>query len=544
MRVTSYIPEDAAREDWDVVVVGTGMGGSTLGYELARRGRRVLFVEKGRFLHGDPRLNAAPAGGCRESEARLRVGRWPERIQGWTSFGPVEFFAPLGCGTGGSTTLYGAQLERFTPGDLQPRAQFPEVQEANLPERWPISYEELLPFYRRAEEHYSVCGTQDALNPDGQARLRTPPPLSERDQLIHDAFTAQGLHPYRSHVGYHQLQDCWECIDLCPRRCKGDAGSRSLLPALQRHGASLLPECEVLELLAERRRVTAIRARQGGRELRIRARVFVLACGALSTPALLLRSRSADWPEGLANSSGAVGRNLMLHTSDFLLIDPREERSAAGPVKSLSLNDFYCGERGKLGTLQSVGLRPQAPFILAYLRYLEEKDPRWWRRPLSRHLPRLAELAGRRFRRGSVFSTIVEDLPYADNRVLLDPGVPGGFRFVYAYSGELRRRNQLFRRELRRRLAPRLRLRVVTGGTNNINYGHACGTCRFGEDPATSVLDRDNRAHDLDNLYVSDGSFFPSSGGTNPSLTIAANALRVAGIIAGTLGGSAEPGGK
>jgi choline dehydrogenase-like flavoprotein len=544
VRITSYIPKDPAREDWDVVVVGTGMGGSTLGYELARLGRRVLFVEKGRFLHGDPRLNVAPPGGCRESDARLRVGRWPERIKGWTSFGPVEFFAPLGCGTGGSTTLYGAQLERFAPGDLEPRAQFPDLREAHLPERWPISYEELLPFYRRAEEHYSVCGTQDALNPDGQARLRAPPPLSERDQLIYDAFGAQGLHPYRSHVGYHQLEDCWECIDLCPRRCKSDAGSRSLLPALHRHGASLLAECEVLELLAERRRVTAIRARHGGHELSIRARAFVLACGALSTPVLLLRSRSADWPQGLANSSGVVGRNLMLHTSDFLLIDPRQERSAAGPIKSISLNDFYFDRRGKLGTLQSVGLRPQAPFILAYLRYLEEKDPRWWRRPLSRHLPRLAELASRRFARGSVFSTIVEDLPYPDNRVFVDPGAPNGFRFAYAYSGELRRRNQLFRRELRRRLAPRLQLRVVTGGSNNINYGHACGTCRFGDDPATSVLDRNNRAHDLDNLYVSDGSFFPSSGGTNPSLTIAANALRVAGIIAGALGGTAEPGGK
>jgi choline dehydrogenase-like flavoprotein len=186
-----------------------------------------------------------------------------------------------------------------------------------------------------------------------------------------------------------------------------------------------------------------------------------------------------------------------------------------------------------------VGLRPLAPFILGYLRYLEEKDPRWWRRRVSRYLPRIAELASRWFRRGSVFSTIVEDLPYPDNRVLFDDGAPNGSRFVYTYSSELRRRNQLFRRELTRRLAPRLHLRVVTGGSNNINYGHACGTCRFGDEPAMSVLDRNNRAHDLDNLYVSDASFFPSSGGTNPSLTIAANALRVGGIIAGVLGSSA-----
>lgn len=538
MRVVNYIPKDPACEEWDVVVVGTGMGGSTAGYELARLGRRVLFVEKGKFLHGDPRSNRPPAEGCGEENARLLVGRWPVRHKGWTSFGPVEFFAPLGCGSGGSTALYGAQLERFAAEDLRPRANFPDVPEANLPEAWPISYEELVPFYRRAEAHYGVCGTPDALNPDREAKLREPPPLSERDQFIFDSFTEQGLHPYRSHVGYHQRDDCWECIDLCPRRCKSDAGARSLLPALTEHGASLLSECEVLEVIADRRRVKTLRVRHEGRELCIAAKAFVLACGSLTTPALLLRSRSPDWPDGLANASGAVGRNLMLHTSDFLVVDQREERSSAGPVKSISLNDFYFENGLKLGTLQSVGLRPLAPFILGYLRYMEEKDPRWWRRQVSGYLPQVADVASRWFRRASVFSTIIEDLPYSDNRVLVDADAPNGSRFVYTYSRELRRRNQLFRRQVARRLSPRLPTRVVTGGRNNINYGHACGTCRFGDDPRTSVLDRTNRAHDLDNLYVVDASFFPSSGGTNPSLTIAANALRVGGIIAAAVGSS------
>lgn len=536
--VANSIPKDPAREEWDVVVVGTGMGGSTVGYELARLGRRVLFVEKGKFLHGDPRSNRPPAEGCGEREARLLVGRWPVRLKGQTSFGPVEFFAPLGCGSGGSTALYGAQLERFTGEDLRPRENFPDVPEANLPEKWPISYEELVPFYRRAEAHYGVCGTPDALNPDREATLRAPPPLSERDQFIFDSLNAQGLHPYRSHVGYYRRDDCWECIDLCRRGCKSDAGSRSLLPALAEHGASLVSECEVLEVIASRTRVEAIVVRYQGRELRIVAKVFVLACGALMTPVLLLRSRSPEWPNGLANASGAVGRNLMLHTSDLLIVDQREERSSAGPVKSISLNDFYRSDGLKLGTLQSVGLRPLPPFILGYLRYMEEKDPRWWRRSVSAHLPRVADVAGRCFRRASIFSTIVEDLPYLENRVSFDAAAPDGARFVYTYSRELRRRNQLFRRQVTRRLAPRLQTRVVTGGRNNINYGHACGTCRFGDDPRTSVLDRTNRAHDLENLYVVDASFFPSSGGTNPSLTIAANALRVGRIISEAVGGS------
>jgi choline dehydrogenase-like flavoprotein len=153
--------------------------------------------------------------------------------------------------------------------------------------------------------------------------------------------------------------------------------------------------------------------------------------------------------------------------------------------------------------------------------------------------PQLAEAAARRFRRATLFSTIVEDLPYAENRVIPDPNAPNGRRFEYTYARELDERNRHFRRQLIRRLAPRHRIRFVTGGGNNLNYGHVCGTCRFGDDPATSVLDRTNRAHDLDNLYVVDASFFPSSGGTNPSLTIAANALRVGEVIDRRLGPAA-----
>lgn len=531
MQIKDYIPEDPEREEWDVVVIGTGMGGSTAGFELARLGRRVLFLEKGKFLQGDPRSRQAPCGGCSQQEARLLNGRWPLPLKGCTSFGEVEFFAPIGCGTGGSTVLYNAQLERLSRSDFHPRNNFPDVRDANLPEEWPISYEQLVPFYRRAEEYFQVCGTEDPLNPDREAKLREPPPLSERDQFLFDSFTELGLHPYRPHVGYHLNAHCFECLDLCLKNCKSDAGNRFLVPALAQHGASLLPLCEVEELIADRRSVRAVRAIWQGRQIRLKAKVVVLAAGAFMTPLLLLASRSPEWPAGLANSCGAVGRNLMLHTSDLLLIDQNQERCSAGPTKSLALNDFYYDHGMKLGTLQSVGLPLLAPFILAYLRYMEEKDPRGWRRRARGHLPKVAELATHRFRWASLLSTIVEDLPYQENRVLLDPAAPNGRRFEYTYPQELEQRNRHFRQQIARRLAPRLKTRVVTWGKNNINYGHVCGTCRFGNDSETSVLDQTNRAHELDNLYVVDASFFPSSGGTNPSLTIAANALRVGEII-------------
>ncbi|PYQ27564.1 MAG: glucose-methanol-choline oxidoreductase [Acidobacteria bacterium] len=529
MRAADHIPLDPEREEWDVLVIGTGMGGSTAGYELARLGRRVLFLEKGKFLDRGPQ--PAPTEVRSNEEVRLLTGRWPLPIKGWTSFGDVEFFGPLGCGTGGSTTLYSAQMERFSAVDFHPRSNFPNVRDANLPEEWPLSYEELLPFYRRAEAHFSLCGTPDPLNPDGEGTLREPPPLSERDQVLFDSFTRSGLHPYRSHVGYHAIDNCFECFDLCLKNCKSDAASKCLFPALTTFGARILPECEVQELIADRTRVRAVRARWNGRDILLTAKVVILGLGAFMTPVLLLNSASPDWPDGLANSSGAVGRNLMLHTSDFLVVDQSEERSVLGPRKSLTLNDFYYDRGRKLGTLQSVGMPLLAEFILKYLRYVEEKDPRWWRRRISDHLPRLSEIAARRFRRASLFSTIVEDLPYPENRVLPDPHAPDGRRFQYTYSRDLHERNRHFRKQLVRRLASRHKIRFVNAGKNNINYGHVCGTCRFGDKPGTSVLDKNNRAHDLDNLYVVDASFFPSSGGTNPSLTIAANALRVGAII-------------
>jgi choline dehydrogenase-like flavoprotein len=524
-----YLPKDPERDEWDVIVVGTGMGGSTIGYELARRGRRVLFLEKGKFLHGGAATSEAPSSA---TEARLRVGQWPLPLQGKTTFGEVAFIAPWGCGSGGSTSIYGAQLERFAPSDFEPRQHFPNVGDANLPDRWPISHDAMVPYYRLAEALYRVRGTQDPLNPDPKASLRASFPLSARDHVFEDSFRELGLHPYRSHVGFEYGEGCSECMALCLRGCKSDAAAICLLPALGAH-AKLLPECEALELVANGSRVTGVRARWGGREGVLSAKVIILAAGSLMTPILLLNSRSSAWPDGLANRSGQVGRNLMLHTSDFITLDPRTWYPSEGPSRTLSLNVFYVDHGEKLGTFQSLGV-PGAlnpGIIRGYLAYMEEKDPRWWRRFARPFLPLVATIAPRVLKRASTFATIVEDLPYADNRVFPDRAAENGMRFEYRYTPELFERNRRFRKRIVETFSPRHRVTVVTGGRNNINYGHVCGTCRFGDDPKTSVLDRSNRAHDLENLYVADTSFFPSSGGTNPSLTVAANALRIGPII-------------
>lgn len=536
MTAVPHEPGDPEGSLWDAVVIGAGMGGGTIGHALARRGRRVLFLEKGRFLQRDP---AAERGDLASSDdapdARLRRGRWPLPIRGVTSFGEVEFFAPLGCGAGGSSTLYAAALERLFPCDFQPRTNHPDVTDSTLPEAWPITYEELEPYYQEAEDLFRVRGTPDPLHPGPGRPLLEPPPLSERDVRLYELFLRAGLHPYRVHVGCEYVPGCDGCGGvLCLRDCKNDAARVGVLPAVEKFGARLLARCEVSSLEADASAVRRVHCEWNGRRLAIPARVVVLAAGALMTPILLLASKSADWPEGLANRSGLVGRNLMLHAADFVAIRPDRGGSTVGPHKALALNDFYLDGGVKLGTLQSVGLPVEAGIVLGYLRSEADRDPRWWRK-LTRPLLRgVAYAAAFYFRNATVFSSIVEDLPYRENRVLSDPHAPNRMRFEYRYPAELRERNRLLRRRLGEALGRR-RI-VVLSGDNNLNYGHSCGTCRFGDDPASSVLDASNRAHDVDNLYVVDASFFPSSGGTNPSLTIAANALRVAEIIHRRLG--------
>ncbi len=527
------------------------MGGAVTGYQLAKLGRRVLFVEKGILLHEE--FHAREDGSAKPDitdespEARLKRGWWPLRLQGETSFGEIDFFAPLGCGSGGSTSLYAAGLERLFPADFRPGANFPEVKDSTLPERWPISYEDLRPYYTEAEELFRVRGTQDPLGQQGGV-LREPPHLSPRDKHLFDSFSQLGLHPYRIHVGFEFVAGCAECAGgLCPRGCKNDAGRICLLPALERYGASILPECEVLKLESGKLEVRKILCRRHGEEISIRAKMVVLAAGAFMTPVLLLNSKSEEWPEGLANRSGMVGRNLMFHASDYIAVNPTRSLSDIGPQKSMAFNDFYHSEGEKLGTFQTAGAAVTPGQIMQYMRDVAERDPTWWKklaspkpvwwRKLSSPVIRLVALTAYylfNFKHAAIWASIIEDLPYYDNRVFPDPQARNGMRFEYRHTDELKTRVMSFRRRLAKALGPHRM--IVLSSENNINYGHVCGTCRFGDNPETSVLDKNNRAHDVSNLYVVDASFFPSSGGANPSLTIAANALRVAEVIHKQLG--------
>ena len=519
--------EDVGEQHWDYLVVGTGVGGATAGHALAKAGKKVLFVEKGRapFLHADTLRGAYPELGFRRVEAAsvrhttllAQAGRCYEEVRD----GPRSFVPLIGCGTGGSSALYGMAMERFFPADFEPRQNFPAEAGSSLPDAWPIRYEDLVPYYRQAEDLYRVRGRRDPLRP-GDSDLLPPPPMSPRNAELFAHFQRQGLHPYQLPQACEFVPGC-ECCQgyLCARGCKNDAGRICLEPAIRNHGATLLDECEVVRLEAEPDRVTGVVCRQNGRTITLYANHVILAAGALMTPTLLLRSTSRYWPQGVANASGLVGRNLMRHCVDLYLVFTRE--GGENGLKEVGLSDFYEASGGKLGTLQSFGLLPPAPILAATIaKDVDDGAP--WASPLFRLVqPLIRSALPRVFSHGLLLAAIMEDLPYKNNRVV--PGPPLGIDYRLGRNDLTRLR--VFRSRVAGALRPHYFLRL-SQAENNAMLAHVCGTCRFGENPAASVLNVHNQAHGIQNLYIVDSSFFPSSGGTNPALTVAANALRVA----------------
>jgi choline dehydrogenase-like flavoprotein len=520
------------RLTWDAVIVGTGMGGATLGYALAKAGWRVLFVERGldlrmrntdrihdRFVEDSSDFRHLSET---EQERQLALGgRSTDRIVD-QSEGRVATFTPyLGCGTGGSSALYGTVLERLFPVDFAGGAAPPAERGSSLPVAWPISYQDLRPWYESAERLYRVRGGADPLRPGEENALLPAPPLSAAGAEIFGTLNRQGVHPYRLHTACEQIDGCRTCQGhLCGSRCKNEAAGVCLVPAVEQHDARLLTECVALLLDADHGRVRRLVCSWRGQRVELRANVFVLAAGALMTPALLLSSTSPSWPNGLANASGLVGGNLMRHSIDLYVLTKAPALRTDALTKEVAFNDLYADGADKFGTVQSFGTAGP----LGYLR----------NRPgfnLWRLLGPVAPYLWKTFARQPILGAIMEDLPYPQNRVTPDGAMDAGGRYRLALryrlgSADLSRK-QRFRRALARVLAPFRPVRAW-GTSDRPGLGHACGTCRFGVDAGTSVLDPWNRAHGVSNLYVVDASFFPTSGGVNPALTIAANALRVA----------------
>ncbi|WP_238363818.1 GMC oxidoreductase [Mesobacterium pallidum] len=512
------LPDGIAGRTLDVIVIGAGMGGGLAARALAEAGLDVLILEKGRAGLRSERQDLSPA--VFDPVARTVRGYWPDPVRARVDGREAEVFAPLGMGVGGSSVFYAATLERPERHDLDHSEARPHPTGG-----WPIRYDEFAPWLGRAETLLKIHGTPDPLSAE-TAALRDPPPADPGDARLIDRMTAHGLHPYRAHMAVAHLPGCLDCMGRkCPRPCKMDGRSAGVEPALATGHAALLTECDVQALRGTEGTVTGLDVRRYGETHRLSARAYVLAAGALSSPRLLLAS--TDWAGGAANGSGLVGRGLMFHLNEMFALWPRG--ATTGPSRGISLRDLYWQDGQRWGTIQSMGVEAGYGEILHYLRQMLARS-RWDGRA-AREAARLpAALAARMLGRAKVFVGLMEDLPYDDNRVTLDPSAPDRITFDYTLPEELLTRRRAYRRAIRRAMRGQ-RMAFLTRGPE-LNFGHPSGTLRFGADPATSVLNADCRAHGLGNLWVADASFMPTSMGTNPSLTIAANALRVGGVVA------------
>ncbi|MFG2029530.1 FAD-dependent oxidoreductase [Streptomyces sp. NPDC048825] len=503
-RVVGALDDDTVQ--CDVAVIGSGMGGATLAHALRESGARVLVVERGDFLPRED-ANRSP------TEVFLRgryknAGQWYDAATGRPFQPGVHYYV------GGNTKVFGACLPRFREQD------FGTVEhDDGASPAWPVSYADLEPHYAEAERLYRVHGEtgRDPTDPWRSGGFPYPalphePPVAR----LAEAMSAQSLRPFPMPVGV-DLREGGTCVRCrtcdgfpCPYGAKSDAETCAMRPALSSPTVRLMTRTTVRRLLtsADGSRVTEAVAERDGSPVRIRADRFVLACGAVNTAALLLTSACERHPHGLANSSGLVGRNYMVHNSTFLVaVDPRR-RNPVDFQKTLGLNDWYTAGPGTpypLGNLQMLG-KIQAPMVKGARR--------------SVPLPVLDFMT----RRSIDLYLTTEDLPDPANRITVGPE---GRIDVHWRPNNLRPHRELVRRTTRmmRRAGYPLVFSQRMGIETN---SHQCGTAVMGVDPAHSVLDPDCRAHDLANLWAVDSSCFPSSAALNPALTIAANALRVA----------------
>ena len=364
-------PREAERVVWDVIVVGTGMGGGMLGYSLARSGRRVLFVEKGRstlpgasgtIRSAIPEVAEPLAARSTETyyDSLARAGRSTDEVEDISGRFVRRYLPAIGSGTGGSSAIYGMVCERFFVRDFTPRQDFRDPGDSTVPEAWPITYDQMRPWYAAAEKLLGVRGQPDPLRPEAaEVGLPAAPPFSADNQPLVDYLAGRGLHPYHLPMACDYTDGCPTCQGyLCHQSCKNDAARNALLPAVAEHGAQLLPECRAVRLDADRTQVRQVICEHRSGMLALKAKVVVLAAGALVTPVLLLNSRSGDWPRGLANGSDWVGRNLMRHLVDHIEVWPQPDSKITAENKQIGLNDFYFWEGQKYGTVQSGGAMP------------------------------------------------------------------------------------------------------------------------------------------------------------------------------------------
>ena len=514
-------------EAYDLIVIGSGPGGASLAQRLAPTGKRILILERGGYL---PREEANWS-----AEAVFVQGRYQTQ-ETWTNKRGEIFSPALHHYVGGNSKVYGAALFRLRERDFETVEHIGGVSPA-----WPLKYDAFAPYYDQAEALFHVHGArgEDPLEPSTSGPYPFAPVKHEpKIQELSDRLAAIGLHPFHLPLGVRldQKDDgfatptsvCMRCSYFdgfpCLLNGKADAQVMCVDPTLAAHGnVTLLTGAYVSRLATDAtgRKVESVHVTRDGREEVYRAGTVVVACGALSSALLLLRSADERHPNGLANGSDQVGRNYMRHEMSIVMAVMKEVNETVFQ-KTLAFSDFYFGADDcdhPLGLIQMCAT--------SHADQIKGET-------LSTALDWLPDMPFDQLARHSMdFWLQSEDLPIPENRVYYKDGkVHLDVRETNADA--LARLKKKLEQVLTKIGWPAVLLeRGLYLGKNIPLSGtaHQAGTCRFGTDPATSVLDLDCRAHEVDNLYVTDASFFPSIGAVNPTLTIIANALRVADIL-------------
>ena len=504
---------------YDVIIVGTGAGGGTLAYTLAQSGKRILLLERGDFL---PRELANW-----DPKPVFVDGRYISPDSWYDSDGK-QFQPQVHYFVGGATKLYGAALYRLRPQD------FGEIKHADgLSPAWPLSYDDFEPWYTKAERLYQVHGNAGEDPTEGHRSEPYPWPAvshEARIQQISDGLAKGGYHPFHAPCGIlldearRPLSACIRCATCdgypCLVHAKADADVIAVRPLLGQPNVTLLTGAEVqrLETDPSGRSITGVVVSRDGKREVYQGDIVAVCAGAANSAKLLLNSANDAHPHGLANGSDQVGRNYMFHNCKAVVALSKEKNDTVFQ-KTLGINDFYFGVKDyewPLGNIQMIG-KSNAEAMRGEKPKTTKLSPEWTLSDVAEH--------------AVDFWLTTEDVPLPENRVTTDRD--GNIHLAYKVTNNAEA-DRLYG-ELKKILNHTGFAEHHVLGKNfymdmNIpvaGCAHQVGTCRFGTDPVTSALDVNCKAHELDNLYVVDTSFFPSVGAVNPALTAMANAIRV-----------------
>ncbi|MGD8970019.1 MAG: GMC family oxidoreductase [Desulfobacterales bacterium] len=497
------------RQNYDIIIIGAGAGGGALASYLAPSGKKILILERGVWLPREKRnwdVNA------------VMVNPVYENAGHWLNKNGDLYYSNAHYNVGGNSKFWGAALFRLREKD------FEEVRHPDgISPAWPLKYSDFEPYYTKVEKLYQVHGLR--------GEDPTAPPMSEdypfpaishepRIQEIADALSKAGYHPFHlpTAIRLNELEphnsECIRCETCdgfpCLVGAKADGELNGIRPALEHPNVTLITGAYVSRLLtsASGREISGVETTVEGKPYTFKSDIAVVSCGAINSAALLLRSGNDKHPKGLANSSDQVGRNYMYHLLGFM-VAVAKRRNPTAFEKTLGLNDFYWGEKNypyPLGNIQTTG-KVMPEMLAAAL-----KQP----------------MKGQSFDEMAAHSTdwwfMTEDLPDPNNRISWEKDT-----VKISYTENNRASFDRFKARWAEILKEidacdyiALDIKIDIN-----NVAHQCGTCRFGTDPKTSVLDLNCRTHDVDNLYVVDSSFYPSSAALNPTHTLLANALRV-----------------